>query len=244
MTYEYSNVAVDAQAVYVGDNIRQSHSLLALDKRTGRQLWAAPVDGTPGSSVAAHDRVCTHTRENKIFCVTADGRTKLLDYQLSGQVEQTQMVMTDQTLFVSDDNALYALRFSSTPLAWKQSIREGSLSAASLIDGGKKLVVQTRTALHAYDAGTGNPLWLVSSPQEDGAWSRAAKLPIELGGAVIGWGDSFAFGVSPEGRLLWQLAVEGSISAAPVSVGNDMLVLAVHGHKQELIATSPRKLFD
>ena len=245
MEYEFSNVAVDGHAVYVGDSTHGKHSLVALDKHGGRQLWAAPVDGIPGSIVAGHDRVCAHTKDNHVACFGSDGHAKLIDYALTGHLDhQTQMVMTDQSLFVAEGSSLYSLRFTSAPLAWKQSIANaGGLSAASLVDDGKKLVVQTRTALRAFDAQTGNPLWLVSSPTEDGAWDRAAKLPPEIGGAIVGWGESFVFGVSADGKLLWQLAVDGSLSAAPVPVG-DTLVLAVQGHKQELVANSPRKLFD
>ncbi len=244
--YEFSNVAVDGHAVYVGDSARGKYSLNALDKRTGRPLWTTPVDGIPGAIVAGHDRVWAHTKDNHITCFGADGHAKLIDYALTGHLdEQTQLVMTDQSLYVSEGSSLYALRFTSAPLAWKQSIQNaGGLSAAALVDDGKKLVVQTRTALRAFDAQTGSPLWLVSSPTEDGAWSRAGKLPPEIGGAIVGWGESYVFGVSSDGKLLWQLAFDGSLSAAPVPVGDDTLVLAVHGHQEALVATAPRKLFD
>jgi outer membrane protein assembly factor BamB len=242
--YEFSNVGVDAHAIYVGDGARKDHTLVALDKRSGRQLWATPISGSAGPIVADHDRVCTHTRENHVVCVSADGHTKLIDYPLAGQIEQTQMTMSDQSLYVATGNAIYALHFTAAPLAWKQAIEEGALSAASLVDGGSKLVVQTRLALHAYDAASGSPLWLVSSPREDGAWHSSTKQPVEVGGAIVGWGKSFVFGVAPDGKLLWQLAVDGWLSAAPISVGGDTLVLAVQGHQHQLIANAPRKLFD
>jgi outer membrane protein assembly factor BamB len=242
--YEFANVGVARGAVYVGDATHGKQALVALDKRSGRPLWSAPMDDMPGPIVAGHDRVCTHTKHNKIVCLSADGHTKLLDYPLTGQVVQTEMVMTGASLYVAIDHALYALRFTGTPLAWKQTVQEGSLSAASLLDDGKELVVQTRTALRAFDATSGAPLWLVSSPPEDGAWSRDAKLPVELGGNVVGWSKSFVFGVTPEGRLAWQLAVDGSLSAAPITAGGDTIVLAVQGHKQELVGNTPRQLFN
>lgn len=243
--YEFANVGVDAHAVYVGDSARRDHELLALDKRTGAQLWAMPIGGKAGPIVAAHDRVCTHTQENHIVCVGTDGRSKVLDYPLTGQMMvQTQMVMTGDSLYVVTGSSLYALRFTATPLAWKQPIAEGSLSAASLVDGGSKLVVQTRVALHAYDAHTGNPLWLVSSPRDEGSQRHDGQQPVEVDGAIVGWGEKWVFGVAPDGKLLWQLAVDGWLSAAPVSLGKDTLVLAVQGHQHELVANAPRKLFD
>jgi outer membrane protein assembly factor BamB len=242
--YEFANVAVDRQAVYVGDGAHSKFHLVALDKHSGRELWSTPTAGIPGAIVAGEGRVCAHTKDNHILCVSADGQNKLIDYPLAGQVHQTQLVMTADALFVSLNDSVYALKFASAPLMWKQTLQEGELSAAGLVDEGRKLVVQTRSALHAYDAKTGSPLWLVSSPREDGAWNRAGKIPADLGGTIVGWGKSFAFGVTPDGHLVWQLAVDGSLSAAPISVGDGTLVLAVHGQKQELVANAPRNLFN
>jgi hypothetical protein len=50
--------------------------------------------------------------------------------------------------------------------------------------------------------------------------------------------------VSADGHLVWQLAVDGSLSAAPVSASDGTLVLAVQGHKPELVANAPRNLFN
>ncbi len=252
--YEFTNVAVEDRSVYVGDSVKHrrekgagaekaNDALIALDKRSGRELWSIATDGMPGPIVASHGRVRTHTKTNRVFCTSASGQDKLVDYALAGRMEQTQPVMTDDTLYVALPDAMYALKFASAPLLWKQTIQEGGLSAPRLVDGGKKLVVQTRNALHAYDTATGGELWSVASPREDGAWSRSAKMPLDLGGTIVGWGRSFAFGVTIDGRLLWQLAVDGSVSAAPVSTGDGTLVLAVQGQKPELVGNAPRNLF-
>lgn len=59
--YEFANVAVDHQAVYVGDSARHKDALVALDKRTGRELWSAPTQGIPDRSWRA-TIACAHTR--------------------------------------------------------------------------------------------------------------------------------------------------------------------------------------
>jgi outer membrane protein assembly factor BamB len=243
--YDFANVGVDAHAVYIGDGAHMEHKLLALDKHTGTQLWATDIGDTAGPIVAAYDRVCTHTQQNRVLCLGTDGHSKLLDYPLTGgqQMALTQMVMTADSLYVVTGSALYALHFTATPLAWKQTIDEGSLSAVSLVDGGSKLVVQTRIALHAYDARTGKPQWLVSSPRDEGSQRHDGQQPVEVAGAIVGWGSKFVFGVGPDGKLLWELEFDGWLSAAPVSLGNTLL-LAVQGHQHELVAIAPRKLFD
>lgn len=247
--FEFANAAVGPNAVYVGEETRgknRGFKLLALDKHSGQPIWEAPLSGMAGTIAADGAHVCTYTQRDHVQCVAANNGSSAIDFEVSapGVQEQTAMVLTDHNVYLSIKDTVYALQFAATPLAWKHTLQGGGLSAVSLVAGGTKLVVQSRGALSAFDASSGAPAWVVNNPAEDGAWKRSGQRPIEIAGTVVGWGRSDIIGVTEDGRLSWQLAIDGSLSAAPISPDGNTLVLAVHGTKAGLIANTPRNLFN
>ncbi|MBI1330456.1 MAG: PQQ-binding-like beta-propeller repeat protein [Alphaproteobacteria bacterium] len=170
-------------------------------------------------------------------------------------------------------NAMYHLE-ANGPLhiVWQQDAGEGSntasqLTASPIVADNKIFVLDAQTAVHAFDARNGTPLWTRSlAPKEGGEktmmysatfgllGSNTAMDPSKgFGGGLAfengkvfvstGFGDVVALSAS-DGKQIWKTNLDVPIVNAPVANGGRVFVSNQENHFFALAQIDGRKLWD
>ena len=208
----YSSVSVAAGRVHTLGMLSGREWVIALDARTGAQLWATPHgegyrdgrgDGPRGVPTVVGDRV---------FALGARGQLTALD-AASGQVVWTVNLLEE---------------FGGRNISWGISESPLVLDDRILVSPGSR-----RTGFAALDASSGELVWGTAGDEA----GYASPLPVELPGAphVVFFSGERAAGVRAEdGTLLWSYRRASNRTAniaTPILVSN-------HGGVAELFLSS------
>ena len=116
--------------------------------------------------------------------------------------------------------------------AWSASIAGSSnkrrLAASPVIGGGRLYAVDTQGVVHAFDAGSGAPLWrhrvAVSGDLEDVAFGGGATFANGRVYATIGTGDVVALDAAT-GAQIWRVKPAGPLRGSPTVAFNALYVM-------------------
>jgi outer membrane protein assembly factor BamB len=225
----YSTPSVAAGRVYVQTTKGDEEYLLALDEKTGKDVWSARLGGvgknrgmnypgTRSTPTVDGDRVYGLASAGELVCLGTDGKPKWgksLVKDFGGRVGTEKMswaysesVLVDGDVLVctpgGDTATLLALNKRTGDVVWKCAVPGGDAAEyASVMPvdaGGKKQYVQfLRKGVVGVDAGTGRFLWRYARTVDMGA---NILTPVVLGNKVFTAG-------SRAGGGLVELTVDG-----------------------------------
>lgn len=208
-------------AAYTSPAPADTDAVIAIDLETGKRVWRyqATADDAWTMSCRMADRTNCPTPHGRgddftappLLVALPGGRDLLLARQKSGNI--------------------HALDPETGKPAWRQALGAGAMGWTPARDG-SAIYVADSAGLHALDPATGNPLWAAPS-------GRLSAPPLLVPGAVVTGGlDGRLRANDPlTGMELWSfdttadvVAIDGSqaqggaIDAAPVAVGNRLVV--------------------
>ena len=221
----YSTPSVAAGKVYLQTNKNGDEFVVALDEKTGQDVWAAKVGsvgknkgpqypGTRSTPTVDGDRVYGLASGGELVCLGTDGKpkwAKSLPKDLGGEVgawAYTESVLVDGDKLVCTPGGktatLAALNKLTGEPVWKSAVLEGDVADyASIVvvtAGGRKQYVQfLRKGVVGVDAATGKFLWRYARTVDPGA---SILTPVVAGNKVFTAG-------SRSGGGTVELTVEG-----------------------------------
>lgn len=221
--------------------------VVALDARTGGEIWRARTEAHPHSSVAIDvERRRVFVGDNLGYLYALDAGTGALAWRQrlledgKADIKTTPSVLLDRGLVVFGawSGKVYALDEATGSTVWAHETG-GKLMASTAY-------LATRGIVYA-----ATPLGrLVAIDARDGheAWSFDAGVPLYSSPAVSGDGRAVVFGgedgnifaVRTEtGQLLWKLALGSAVTGSPTLAGNRVYVTAARGSLWALATRDP-----
>lgn len=220
--------------------------VVALDARTGEEIWQQPTTAHPHSSVAVDvERALVFVGDNRgiVYAFRAlDGapvwRRQLPDERGKADVKTTPMVLRERGLVVVGawSGRLSALDEQTGRVVWEHDAGGRLMASPAYLPAtGAIFVASPSGVVSAVDAGTGALRWsfragghVYSSPAVSGD-GRAV---------VFGASDGAVYAVGAgDGSLLWRVDVGGVVSGSPSLVGDRIYVTSKKGGLFALVTT-------
>lgn len=139
-------------------------------------------------------------------------------FKTGNTIDSAPVVAGDSVYVASADKHLYALELGSGKQRWKVSL-ESPLKASPGVHDGRVYAGNSDGKLYALDAGTGKVLWTFETAGE-----ITAGVNFHNGNVLLGSHDSTLYCLNPEGRKLWEFAIDGPVNGSPAVVGDRVLV--------------------
>jgi outer membrane protein assembly factor BamB len=221
--------------------------VVSLDARTGDEIWRAPTEAHPHSSVAvdtARRRVFVGDNLGYLYALDArTGATVFRRQLLEGgktDIKTTPSVLLDRGLVVFGawSGKVYAIDEGTGASVWEHDTGGHIMaSTAYLPSRGLVYAASPQGRLVALDARDGHEVWsfdagvpLYSSPAVSGD-GRAV---------VFGGEDGNIFAVEAEsGKSLWKLRLGSAVTGSPTIVGSTVYVTASKGSLWALATSEP-----
>lgn len=201
-------VAYDLGRIYAGTGFAQ---VVALDARTGNELWRTPVSGPMRSAPTAFGgKVYAITKDNQLFALDAESGT--LDWTHTG-IEETAGLVGSASPAVDGDivivpyssGEIFALRAQNGRVLWSDNLaairRADAVSALAdirgrpVIDRGRVYAISHSGRMVAIDLASGRRVW-----------------EAELGGVNQPWiAGRFLYVVTTEGNVVALVADNGLV---------------------------------
>ncbi len=166
----WSSVVVDDQNVYAAS---QDHVLYAIDKKSGKQTWKFPGEGTSidalvGSPTVYSGTVYVGSFGGALYAVDiATGKLKW-SYNAGGSLWDGP-AMADGTLYFGDQSGnLYALDAATGQNKKWSATLDGGVKMTPLVDNGVVYVGTDRDLMYAFKADTGQSIWPAPYKARDG----------------------------------------------------------------------------
>jgi outer membrane protein assembly factor BamB len=201
-------IAYDSGRLYAGTGFG---AVVAMDARTGRQLWFAntivPVHSAP---VVIDGRVYVITQENQTIALDADSGQTLWDHH--GTVESAAILSSasvgvagDTVVVPYSSGELFALRAQNGTPAWTDTLtRSGNVTALTVInDIAGRPVIDRNMVFAISHSGT---LAAINFRSGSRAWTRniaGIQTPLVVG--------DYLFVVSTEGQVVCMMRNDGRI---------------------------------
>ena len=221
----YSSPAIAKGQVYVQTTKKEEEFAVALDEKTGKQVWSTPIGkvginkgpqypGSRATPTVDGDHLYCLASDGELVCLATDGKIKWqknLAKEFDGKVgwwAYSESVLIDGDTLVctpgGEKATLAALKKETGEVIWKAAVPGGDIAdyaSIMMIEGGgrKQYVQYLRNSLVGIDAKTGKFLWKHTRTQDMGA---SILTPIVQGDKV------FIAGSRTGGALL-ELKAEG-----------------------------------
>lgn len=204
--------SVNGFAVYVTN----SNKLIALDRKTGREIWKVELTHVPSSAtIADNERVMVGTEEGKME--TFDARTGAIKWNMAAnaRIDSRPLLAGKLVAFASEDSKVYVSRIDMAKLIWR--FAAGGPIVAPLSSHGTRtlLIPSTDKTLYAVDLYSGESIW-----------SFATGAPLRSEPIVV---DNDIYVVNSEG-ILSEIDAETGQSRWTISTLGGRLI-AVSEHK-------------
>lgn len=219
-----AGLAVDATAVFAASG---DGTIYAFDKRTGAVLWSCqyPEEFTVQPTVAG-DHVYFGSKAGTIRALNAKTGDIIWQYKAAGAIQGPPAVFEDVVYFGSNDANVYAYSESRKKLIWQRRT-------------GASVQAVTAVANGVLAASLDNFAYLLSLNKGSLVWRR--QLPGRISARPITSSDGALFTPFSTDQAIvlnlkdgktansLPLGEENSSSAAPVTVGNLVLITIPHG---------------
>ncbi len=203
----------------------QDGRVYAFNKRTGEIVWSythgARFNGHP---VGADGRVYLGSDDGNLLAIDAETGKLLWRYRTRGPVRGPVAVMHGAVHFGSGDGYFYSVKAETGTLFWRK--RTGASVESVTLAGETLLVASLDNFVYGFSLG-GRRLWKKQlggriSAQPLTASDGALFTPLtSLAGIVLGLPDGKQINSLPTGEI--------TTSAAPIAVGDAVLVTTEHG---------------
>jgi outer membrane protein assembly factor BamB len=226
----YSSPAVAAGKVYIQTTSGNDEFTVALDEKTGKQLWKTAIGkvgvnkgpqypGTRATPTVDGKKIYSLASDGELACLDLDGKVdwhKNIAKEFDGKVGMwayTESVLIDGDKLIctpgGEKATLAALKKTDGSVIWQSVVPGGDVADYASImiveAGGRKQYVQyMRKSLVGVDAATGKFLWKNSRTQDQGA---SILTPVILGNKVFVSG-------SRTGGACFELSTDGDGVAA------------------------------
>ena len=204
----------------------QDGRVYAFNKNTGEVIWSfiygARFNGHP---VAVNNRVYLGSEDGNLLAIDATTGKLLWRYRTKGPVRGPVAIVNDLVHFGSGDGYFYSVSSRTGKLSWRK--RAGASVESVTLAGETLLVASLDNFVYGFSLG-GKRLWKRQlggriSAQPLTAADGALFTPLSsLAGVVLGVPDGKQINSLPTGE-------EITTSAAPIAVGDAVLVTTEHG---------------
>ncbi len=232
----YSSFAVVGDRLYTQGQRGSDQFVLALDAKTGKQLWKTQTGKAFGNDRGSGPRGTPTVDGNRVYALAADGSLVCLDAatgklvwgthaveKFGGQVpkwgySESPLVDGDRVIFTpgGPGASVVALAKSSGDVVWKsQSERAGYSSAVAFDFGGaRRVAVLTAQSVMGLDMKNGELQW---------RYDKVANRTANIATPIVHDGQVFVSSDYGTGCALLKLGVSGgSVSASEVYFNKDM----------------------
>jgi outer membrane protein assembly factor BamB len=208
----YASFVIANGKAFTIEQRRDKETVAAYDLATGNEVWSHNWTARFQESMGGDGPRATPTWDDRrVYALGATGELRCLDAE-SGRRIWSKNILTDTGV---------------TNLQW-------GMAAAPLVVDDKLIVLPggPGASVVAYNKHTGEPVWRVLDDKQ----SYTSPMLVTLAGErqILVVSASRAFGLTPEGALLWeyQWTTSYEINAAqPVIVGSDSFILSAgYGH--------------
>lgn len=241
-----SPLLIDDQVVIAVETMRPDGFVVALNRRTGEQLWASPWLGGH-----AHSSVAWHEGSGKFFVGENKGSLSALDprdgsfvwrFKTEGSIKGTPAIINERVVFTSWDRKLRAVDIERGQEIWNHELGGRSTSSPAFAPQAGVVVVgvedglpegQDRAgALVAVDVQTGREVWRRFAPPD--VWRASATVTVVNGAPSSSesiWIECESGYLcqlqSRTGKLLGRWEIGAPFTAAPF-VSEDFVVVAAN----------------
>lgn len=215
-----SGMAITGTSVLTTCQDESNQYALALDLKTGKQLWKTPIAPKYENQMGDGPRGTPTISDDRVFVYSGEGVLSAIDLK-SGKLQWSSNPVSDLGSQVAD----YGM--ASSPLVVKDKV---------IVSVGG-----TESSLVAFDAKTGEASWKVAS--DPAGYSSPALL--EVGGKqqVVAFQGSSVIGVTPDtGELLWSFPFETDYNcniATPIAVDGNVFISAGENHGSVMLKLKP-----
>ena len=204
------------------DREEKTSRLVALDTRTGRELWSKPreVAGAWASPVIVESKLVTCAAPLVIAYNPLDGRELWRNQCLDGDVAASPVFAGGILVAVAPNNAIIGLRPGETGTVWKAT--DGVPEATSpVIDGNRVYAVADSGAMNCFDLQTGKVIWMHEFADTFYASPTLAGKTLLL---LSRKGVLTLLAIGDEYRELGQTELGEECNASPAPVGHRLYV--------------------
>ncbi len=203
--------SVNSFGVYVTN----SNKLIALDRRTGRQMWLIELPNIPSSATVADDeRVMVGTEDGKME--TFDAKTGAVKWNIAAnaRIDSRPLLAGKLVVFGSEDSKVYASKIEVAKLIWR--FGAGGPVIAPLASHGTRtlLIPSMDKSIYAVDLFTG-----------EAKWTFATGAPIRTEPIVV---DDDVYVVNEDGMLSEIDAETGNSRWTISTLGGRLLAVTEH----------------
>jgi outer membrane protein assembly factor BamB len=166
----WSSVVVDDQNVYAAS---QDHNLYAINKKSGKQVWQFPGEGTDvdalvGSPTLYDGTVYVGSFGGVLYAVDAASGQLKWSFKAEGGLWDGPAIVSGTLYFGDQAGNVYALD-AATGQNKRWSVKvEGGVKMTPLVDNGVVYVGTDSNRLYALKADTGQSIWNVPYKARDG----------------------------------------------------------------------------
>ena len=215
---------------------RGGGDVVALDARTGAEMWRHPVSAHPHSSVAVdEERETVFVGDNHGWMHALRARTGDVAWErrIEGTrraIKTTPTVLADRhrVVFGAWTGHVYALDEATGDTLWDRAIGGSMMGSAAYAPGRGLVYVGTpRGELWALDADDGSVAWAV---RVHGAILSSPTVSGDERGVVFGAANGFVYALDAgTGEKMWRHHVGGEVSGSPALVGRRIYVTSKKG---------------
>lgn len=192
-------------------------SVMALDARSGKRLWAYATDGhIAGYPTLYRDKVYVGSADRKIYALSAKNGYVQWKYATGGEIRGTLAAGYGHVYIGSRDRFLYALKADTGQLAWRFQAAQ-AFDAPPALYQRQVLAASWDQHLYALDARSGQLQWKFKA----GSYLSAAPV-VDRGVVYQGSWDHFLYALDAStGKLRWRFETRGVIEHASAVVFED-----------------------
>ncbi|MBO2466207.1 outer membrane protein assembly factor BamB family protein, partial [Actinomadura violacea] len=187
--------------------------IIALDRGTGRALWAAPTPGgyTMEAPVIGAGLLFAPQSNAESQVEAYDGRTGAQRWVFdTGGFIRAPLVTDGSLLYALAEGTVFGVETVTGRVRWRHELgRDVEVVGAPVAAGGTLYVIDAKSVLYALDAATGKARW---TQRKGGPGSASPQTAVSASGGTVFTGDGSrtvsAFRAR-DGRPLWRHAFPG-----------------------------------
>ncbi len=193
--------------------------LHAFDANTGAELWNFSVDRwIMAAPLPIDDVVLLGSQNTRFFALNQASGNVSWSGGAGGPINTTPSFLNGQVIYGSEDGVVHALRTAGVIPQWKSRSLSPIVTPTALADG-RCYVGCADGSVFALSLNDGSVLW---SFKADGPIERALTLASRQ--ILVASAPATVYALDPNGKELWRLDLEGTITADPVIWQNSLMV--------------------
>ncbi|NPV62683.1 MAG: PQQ-binding-like beta-propeller repeat protein [Methanotrichaceae archaeon] len=176
-----ANSQITATPTVEGDRVFlvTEETILALDTKSGEQVWTADINGTISSPAVSLGRVYAGSEDKPkghLSCFDAESGSLIWRTEVNGPVKSSPLVLNGRLYFGTscDSGTIYALEASNGSVVWTYPVDSYIMSSASA-SGGMLFIGADDGRLYAFGSSKVGLIWQGETVLEDGSLNLTAS---------------------------------------------------------------------